>query len=625
MHPKYFSIGWKIGAHVFSITILLAMIVVAANFLFDYRSEMDRVERYRHEIEKSHLPVLTSNLWNLHFSQIKLHLEGMLSISHIAYIELNNYGEKFAYGNDRERPTLDYAFPLVRAKVGPIGQLEIRFSKASVRSAALDQLRIIFFPVLLHTLIVSVLIILVFYFNVTRHLTALGNYTKTLTTDNMGTRFRFDRKPTQSTYDELDQLLESIDQMRLNIIEQLRQQKTMEQQLLRTQKMESLGTLAGGVAHDLNNILSGIVSYPDLLMMDFPEGSRMKASLMTIKQSGLKASAIVQDLLTLARRAVPAMEVTNLNRITADYLESPEFQKLQQYHPDISVESRLTATGLHITGSPVHLSKALMNLVSNAAEAIDGPGTVKVSTGHHHVDAGSDRLLDLKPGDYAVLSVTDTGVGMTAAEMERIFEPFYTKKVMGRSGTGLGMAVVYGTVKDHDGHIDIQSRPGEGTEITVFFPATPSEPRAAAEKPPLLFTANGESILIVDDVPEQRKIAGDILKKLGYVVDDVPSGEAAVAFLKKQRVDLVVLDMILAPGMDGLDTFKAIRNIHPRQKAIIVSGYSESDRVKGALRLGAGRYIRKPYLIETIGETVRKELDAGGGLSTFDASQSRCG
>jgi two-component system cell cycle sensor histidine kinase/response regulator CckA len=217
----------------------------------------------------------------------------------------------------------------------------------------------------------------------------------------------------------------------------------------------------------------------------------------------------------------------------------------------------------------------------------------------------------MKEGDYIVLSVSDTGIGMSPEEQEKVFEPFYTKKVMGRSGTGLGMTVVWNTLKDHGGHIDIQSKKGEGTCFSLFFPATTrvqSKPADAIS--PEKFKGRGEKVLVVDDVEEQRDIASAILTKLGYSVSTASSGEEAVRMLDDNTADLLVLDMILDHGIDGLETYKRILRRHPQQKAVIVSGYSETDRVREAQRLGAGAYLKKPYSLEKIGLALRSELNS---------------
>jgi two-component system cell cycle sensor histidine kinase/response regulator CckA len=388
------------------------------------------------------------------------------------------------------------------------------------------------------------------------------------------------------------------------------EKRDLEEKLRHSEKMEAIGTLAGGVAHDLNNILSGLVSYPELVLMDLPEDSHLRRPILTMQKSGQKATAIVQDLLTLARRGVAVTEVVNLSTIVSEYLISPECGKLKEFHPNVKLQTDLEADLLPILGSPVHLSKTVMNLVSNAAEAMPSGGTIFISTENRHADSpirGYDRV---EKGDYVILTVSDSGIGIPAEDIGKIFEPFYTKKAMGRSGTGLGMAVVWGTVKDHKGYIDVQSREGKGTTFTLYFPVTRKE--VDKEKSLLSiedYTSKGESILVVDDVEEQREIASGMLRKLGYSVTAVSSGEKAVEYMKDNSVSLLVLDMIMNPGIDGLETYKRILEFHPGQKAIIVSGFSETDRVKEARRLGAGAYVRKPFLLEKIGIAVRGELD----------------
>jgi PAS domain S-box-containing protein len=388
------------------------------------------------------------------------------------------------------------------------------------------------------------------------------------------------------------------------------EKKDLQAQLQRAQKMEAIGTLAGGVAHDLNNILSGIVSYPELLLMDLPNKSPLRKPILTIQKSGEKAAAIVQDLLTLARRGVAATEVVNLNSIIMEYLLSPEHAKLELNHPNVKLERRLDRNLLNILGSPVHLSKTVMNLISNAAEAMPDGGEIAITTANRHEDMPKNGFDDIDAGDYATLKVQDTGIGISQEDLERIFEPFYTKKSMGRSGTGLGMAVVWGTVKDHRGFIDIKSEEGKGTTIMLYFPVTRRE---FTKEVDLVswesLKGHGESILVVDDVKEQREIASEILEKLGYTVATVSSGEEAVSFMYERSADLMVLDMIMDPGIDGLETYQKILEIKPSQKAIIASGYSESMRVKEAQRLGAGAYVKKPYLMEKFGRAVRAELD----------------
>ncbi len=383
----------------------------------------------------------------------------------------------------------------------------------------------------------------------------------------------------------------------------------LEEKLARSQKMEALGLLAGGVAHDLNNVLSGIVSYPDLLLLELPPDSAFRKPILTIQDSGQKAAAIVQDLLTLARRGVTHTEILNLNEVVRNYLRSPESAKLETYHPDVRIETSLDEDLLNIQGSPVHLRKTLMNLVSNAAEAQPGGGTVRIYTRNRYVDRPVRGYDNVQEGEYVVLGVADEGAGIAPEEQKRIFEPFYTKKVMGRSGTGLGMAVVWGTVQDHQGYIDLASTEGQGSTFELYFPISREAAVDREAHPPVEdFMGEGQTVLVVDDVKEQREIATVMLRKLQYEVATVSSGEEALAYLRESHADVLVLDMIMDPGMDGLETYREIGRIRPGQKAVIASGFAENERVKEAQALGAGEYVKKPYTVETIGLALKRVL-----------------
>lgn len=390
------------------------------------------------------------------------------------------------------------------------------------------------------------------------------------------------------------------------------ERRQIEGRLQQAQKMEALGLLAGGVAHDLNNVLGVLVGYSELMLHDLDKDSRFRKYAESILTAGERAATIVQDMLALARRGVHTAEVIDLNRTVGDYLHGPEYGNLSSFYPRCRIKTDLDESLLRIKGSPAHLGKVLANLVLNAAEAMPVGGEVIIRTHNRYLDRPLRGYVDVQAGDYAVLSVADNGQGISAEDMRRIFEPFYTKKVMGRSGTGLGLAVVWGTVKDHGGYIDVESRLGEGAIFSLYFPVTREELQQDAPVPLAAFMGRGETILIVDDVKEQRELAARMLGRLDYRVTAVPSGEEAVGYLNTGRPDLIVLDMIMDPGMDGLDAYRKIIEMHPRQKAIIVSGYAETDRVREAQRLGAGTYVRKPYILERLGMAVRQELDSPG-------------
>lgn len=393
------------------------------------------------------------------------------------------------------------------------------------------------------------------------------------------------------------------------IARDIEERKRLERQLAQSKKMEAMGSLAAGVAHDLNNILGALIGYPELLLLELPANSPMRENLEHIRRSGQRAAAIVQDMLTIARRGVQPHDIVNLNETIATYMASPEFQELKARHPKVQFITELSNDLMNIKGSSLHLLKVIMNLMGNSAEAMPAGGSIGLMTRNRYLDTELTGYEKIPEGDYVRLSIRDEGVGIAQEDLSRIFEPFYSKKKMDRSGSGLGMTVVLSTLKDHGGYVDIKSREGEGTRFDLFFPATREEKKKIGRKAVLEDYIGTESILVVDDIPEQLTIAVQMLGKLGYHVVSASGGGEAVRYMQTHTVDLLVLDMVMPPGIDGLETFQRIREIHPHQKAIIASGYAESERVDAMQAMGAGVYIRKPYTLEKIGMAVRSELD----------------
>lgn len=409
------------------------------------------------------------------------------------------------------------------------------------------------------------------------------------------------------------QVSERTAELKNELAERIRAEKEKEdlqRAIHRSRKMEALGLLAGGVAHDLNNILSGIVGYPDLMLSRLDPDDPMYGQLVAIKRSGLQAVAVVADLLTIARGSASEKKPLDLNELIRDYLASPEYNQLAGRYPRVKLALDLSPGLPAVHGSPVHIRKTIMNLVINGYEALeDQPGEVKISTRQQVVSGRKAGNHDQpEPGEYVVLTVADTGIGIAAEDLDRIFEPFYSKKHLARSGSGLGLAVVWNTVQDHDGHILVHSD-DSGTRFELYFKAAKEENMDEnGEDPAAPSRGGGERILVVDDEEPVRDLARTILVHLGYRPEVVASGEDAVNYLKYHEVELVILDMIMEPGMDGLETYRRILEVVPGQKAIIASGYAEDARVRKALELGAGCFIRKPYTIRQLAQAVQAEL-----------------
>ncbi len=384
----------------------------------------------------------------------------------------------------------------------------------------------------------------------------------------------------------------------------------LEKELNQSKRMESIGLMAGGVAHDLNNILAGIIGYPELILEKLsPEDNVLRPQITAIQESGKRAAAVVDDLLTVARGAASTREIHELDSLIVEYLDSLECAKIQSLHPQVVIKHQLDASGVTISCSQVHIKKCLMNLVTNGVEAIEGSGTVTISTRTHIRNSNVISESDIEPGEYVVLGVQDNGPGIAKEDLEHIFEPFYSKKTMARSGTGLGLTVVWNTVQDHRGRIFVESN-DRGTLFQIYFPICHEKNKALhLADTDFPFIGNGEHILIVDDEPVLRDIAAKMLEAIGYTVDSVSSGEAAIEFVKATSVDLLFIDMLMEPGINGYQTYKEILNRNPGQKAVIASGFSESIDVKAALKLGAKGFIKKPYSMEQLGRVIKEAIN----------------
>ncbi len=394
------------------------------------------------------------------------------------------------------------------------------------------------------------------------------------------------------------------------IVQAEKEKEELAKQLQQAQKMEAIGLMAGGVAHDLNNILAALTGYPELLLKKLPGEHDMRPSLEIIRDSGKRAAAVVADLLLVAKGIASQKTPLDLNKIISEYLSSLEFQKLQKNHPEVTVKKDLDKSLAPITASSIHLKKIIMNLVNNAAEAIEKVGIITLETMNIHMSREIPGKVSIPPGNYVLLSISDSGVGISDQDLSHIFDPFYTKKTLGRAGTGLGLAIVWNSVQDHNGHIKVSSS-HDGTTFNLYFPATSMD-----HETPLIdsehidLNGHGEHIVVIDDEPHIRDLARQILQECGYKVTTLSNGEQAVEFLRYNDADLLLLDMLMSPGLNGYQTYAKIKTFKPHQRAVIASGFSASDDVKATLAAGAYSFIFKPYSLAQLAREVKQALNA---------------
>jgi DNA-binding LacI/PurR family transcriptional regulator/signal transduction histidine kinase/ActR/RegA family two-component response regulator len=398
--------------------------------------------------------------------------------------------------------------------------------------------------------------------------------------------------------------------------------KSVQERVATAERIQSLSTLAGGVAHDLNNALGPLVALPEVMLAELDElrenpgrdDSELRTDIAAIKSTAVRASQTIKDLLTLGRKGRMQRDVLDLNRLVERCLEGEHVRLSGRRRSAVLMKAKLAAEPLHVTASEPHVARALSNLVQNALDALEGAGTITVRVERSRVveSLGGYEVID--PGDYATISVEDDGPGIPPSALPRLFEPFFTtKRTAEQTGSGLGLAIVHGVVKEHEGFVDVTTPPGGGTTFTLYFPLATSSPATArtASRPP-----NGTAkILVVDDEPLQLHAARRILERLGYEVSTIASGQAAYEYFADASrpgtptspFDLVIFDMMLGEEHDGLEILRRVRELFPAQRGLLMSGHAPAERGDLAREQGFG-WLPKPFGIESLASAVRNVL-----------------
>jgi len=382
----------------------------------------------------------------------------------------------------------------------------------------------------------------------------------------------------------------------------------LHKKLVKANSLKALGQMAGSVAHDLNNILSGVVSYPDLLLAQMNESDEFYGKIKKIKEAGKRAAAVVADLVVLARGGSSLTTVENINDIVSNHLLSIEHSERMAHYPRVKIQTDLQDNLYNTYCSHQHIHKILLNLIGNALEAVNGNGVIRISTRNcrptHPVTLGH---LSARTRNYVKISLADNGPGIAQKDIDHIFEPFYTTKIMGKSGTGLGLSIVWNAVQEHNGWVEVKdNKPGAAFEI--YLPATLEKKCSLEHAGARPLQGNGESILLIDDEPEQNEIMGKLIGSLGYKTYSATSGEEGIAFLRCQPVDLILLDMIMGDGLNGRETYERILQVKPGQKAIIISGYSRNEDVQQAKTLGISDFLEKPVTLSKLSRAIKLSL-----------------
>ncbi len=391
--------------------------------------------------------------------------------------------------------------------------------------------------------------------------------------------------------------------MILTILFDITERKRLETQLQHAQKMEAIGTLAGGIAHEFNNLLMAIQGNASLILSDMdkfhPHYEKIR-NIETIVKSGAR---LTSQLLGYARKGKYEIRPIDLNRIVEETIET-----FGSARKDIIIHSKLVKDIPAIEADQGQIVQILLNLLINAADAMPAGGQIKIETENIPYAQVRNKPYRVKPGNYVLLKIADTGSGMDKETMDRIFEPFFTTKTMGR-GTGLGLASVYGSVKAHGGYIDVESEKNKGSTFSIYLPATGE--RVKTERHMTYRHVGGtETILLIDDEKMVRETGAMMLEKLGYSALSASSGKAAIGIYeeKKDNIDMIILDMIM-PDLGGEQTYDRLRKINPHVKVLLSSGYSMNDQAEKILKRGCNGFIQKPFTMEELSAKLREILE----------------
>ena len=379
----------------------------------------------------------------------------------------------------------------------------------------------------------------------------------------------------------------------------------LEEQLRQSQKMEAVGTLAGGIAHDFNNLLQAISGHVQLLLLKKAPRDEDVRYLEVIDNSVLRASELVRQLLTFSRKTEPRPRLVDMNALVNDVLELIE----RTIPKMVRIEARLSSGRLELCADPVQLEQVLVNLINNSCDAMPQGGTVTIST--EAILIGSDHLnryLDLMPGHYVLLTLSDTGTGMDEETQKHIFEPFYTTKPLG-SGTGIGLSTVYGIVTAHNGAIHCYSQPRQGSTFKVYLPVFMecTECGITVETSAVTQAGSNQTILLVDDEESVLDVAREVLSMHGYTVFTAGSGEEALKTYTAEAVDLTVLDLGM-PGIGGEACLRRLIEIDPGARVVLASGYGAHKMAQSPEKYGAAAFLSKPYRVEDLLRVIQEAL-----------------
>jgi len=614
------KIGRRFALYVAFLGVIMAL---ALSIFISYQQYRDRVSFLEDELDTivtANKSFIEQSLWILDTRSLDLMIQGFLLNGDIVFAQITDDNGKtiVSSGMPDMANKIKKTISLYHQDKGKkifLGKLTVASSKQSAFRRAQSLILITFFQSAILMFIISVSIMFIFQRLVARHLTTIQRYTRRITFEEpQAVSLSLDRPMNRHTNnDELASTVNAINLMYSNAVKAYREledrtaEKIMlERQLRQAQKMESIGRLAGGIAHDFNNVLSIIMGYSDLLLTLISPDDPMREQIQLIHDSGSKAATLTRQLLAFSRKQVLEKKIISINTIVQDFLKILG----KMAGDDIIFTTYLAEKSCTVEADPGQIEQIIMNLIVNAKDSMSNGGEIIIETAEVQLDRHYvSKRVEVKPGKYVLLAISDTGEGMDEDVLPKIFDPFFTTKEQGK-GTGLGLATVYGIVKQHDGYIYAYSEKDKGTTFKIYFPASNKTTEETENKSTVAAVLQGnETILIVDDSPSIRQLIVAILKPLGYKCLQAGSGDDAIDVLREYsgEVHLLLTDVVM-PGMSGRDLSTIIGKERPEMKVIFMSGYTENIIAHhGVLEQGI-TYIAKPITPVALTQKIRSVL-----------------
>ena len=613
----------KIGRRFALYTILIGIIMsLAISVIISYQQYQARISFLKKELNTvvtSNISIIEQSLWIMDTKALELMMKGFMLDGDIVFFQITDedgktvvrYGKPNSYNNIKKTVSL---YHKEKGEKIFLGTLTVEASKQSAIRKARAFVFIILGQSLLFMFVLSVAIIFFFHHLVSRHLIAIQRYTEGITLGEEQEPLTLDRPVNSQTKD--DELSTTVDAINLmhrkifeaykNLEEQTSERIKMEHQIQHIQKMESIGRLAAGIAHDFNNVLSVIIGYSELLLAQIPPNDPIHDKIKAIHDSGSKAATLTRQLLAFSRKQVLEKRVISINTIIKNFIKILG----KMVGEDIVITTYLSEEISNVEVDPGQIEQVIMNLIVNARDAMPNGGEIIIETSEvQFAKYYTKKRIEIEPGQYVLLAISDTGEGMDEEVLSKIFDPFFTTKEHGK-GTGLGLATVYGIVKQHNGYIYPYSEKGRGTTFKIYLPASKKTVKETESKSPHKALSQGnETILIVDDNSSIRRLIVETLKPLGYNCLQAESGKEAINVLREysDEVHLLLTDVIM-PGMSGRELSETIRKERPEIKVIFMSGYTENIIAHhGVLEKGIN-YISKPITPVTLTQKIRSVL-----------------